>query len=343
MKILLYGLFTPDALEWCYARAFGALGHRIVPFDVTTEGRMPALRNRLVHRLTRNHFGARRWLSQALNAHLLAKVRREKPDLFLAFRGDFLMPETVRQVRASGCKIVVFNPDNPFPPAPSARPEHLLAAPEADLYLIWSAALAERLRAVGVKKAQFFPFGWDPTLHPCQPSGGSKAHEVVFIGNWDRKREVFLEEITRHFPLKIWGNRTWQIRTKRGSRLKACWQGEPVVGAAFSEVVAHSAVVLNVFRQQHAPGGVVMRTFEAPGAGGFLLSEGNDEVRALFPEGETGAYFTDVRDCVERLRYWLNHPADREALARRAHERVAGNFTYARLAAALLNLVKEVS
>ena len=336
MTILLYGQFGPDALEHAYVGALAALGHRVVPFDAAREGRLPFRRNRLVHRLTRHHFRLRHALSRAFNAHLLATVRREKPDLFLVFRGDFLMPETVRQAKVLGCKTVIFNPDNPFAPAPSARPEHLRAAPEADAYLIWSGALAARLRAIGVPNARFFPFGWDPKFHPYHPPDGPKTHDVVFIGNWDRRREVFLEEIARHFPLRIWGEKAWQTRTKRGSRLKTCWRGGPVVGAALANVVAQAAVVLNIFREQHQPGGVIMRTFEIPGAGGFLLSEGNDEVRALFAEGETGTYFTDVRDCVEKLRYWLAHPTERAALARRAHERVAGEFTYGRLAGKLL-------
>ena len=335
MTILLYGLFTPDALEHAYTRAFRALGHRVVPFDVASEGRMPLLRNRLLHRLTRNHFMPRRWLSRGFNAHLLATIQREKPDLLLAFRGDFLMPNTARRVRKTGCRFIVFNPDNPFPPAPSARPEHLRTAPEADAYLIWSAALAERLREGGVN-ARFFPFGWDPDFHPHHPPDGPKIHQVVFIGNWDLRREGFLEKIAGRFDLKIWGNNAWKTRTKRNSHLKSCWQGGPAVGAAFSDVVARSAVVLNLFRDQHAPGGVVMRTFEVPGAGGFLLSEANDGVRRLFPDGETGAYFTGTADCIEQIRYWLAHPTEREALARRAHERVATEFTYRRLASALL-------
>jgi hypothetical protein len=335
MTILVYGLFTPDALEHAYARAFRALGHRVVPFDVAREGRMPWLRNRLVHRLTRTHFGSRCRLSQEFNRHLLATVERERPTLLIAFRGDFLMPETARRVREIGCRLVIFNPDNPFPPAPSARPEHLRTAQATDLYLIWSTPLAERLVGRGVN-ARFFPFGWDPEFHPCHPPEGPKTHEVVFIGNWDRRREAFLEKIAGHFDLKIWGGCEWHTCTKRNSRLKTCWQGGPVVGAALSEAVAQSAIVLNLFRDQHALGGVVMRTFEVPGAGGFLLSEANDEARRLFPEGETGAYFTDAADCVEKIRHWLAYPAERAALARRCARRVADEFTYERLAGALL-------
>lgn len=335
MTLLLYGLFGPDALEHCYARAFRKRGHRVVAFDVAREPGLSLLRNRFAHRLTRDHLGARRILSRGFNAGLLATVARERPALLLAFRGDFLLPETARRVRELGCSLVVFNPDSPFSPAPSARPEHRPTAREADAYLIWSEALAERLRREGVN-ARFFPFGWDPAFHPHRPPDGPKTQAVAFIGNWDERREALLEAVAGHVDLKIWGNDGWKTRTRRGSPLNACWQGGPAVGAAFSEVVARSAVVLNLFRQQHAPGGVVMRTFEVPGAGGFLLSEANDEVRTLFPENETGAYFTDAADCLAKIRYWLAHPAERAALARRAHERVATDFTYDRLAATLL-------
>ncbi|MBC7890573.1 MAG: glycosyltransferase family 1 protein [Sphingobacteriaceae bacterium] len=160
---------------------------------------------------------------------------------------------------------------------------------------------------------------------------------MVFIGNWDHEREVFLEKIAAVFPLKIWGDARWKNDTPRKSALRSCWQGEALTGEAMARVLAQSAVVLNLFRRQHRAGGVVMRTFEVPGAGGFLLSETNDEVRRLFPENETGAYFRDADECLLQLRHWLDHPTERRALAQRAHERVVGRFTYTHLAETLLS------
>lgn len=335
MTILLYGKFDPAALENSYQRAFEALGHRVLHFDVDQERGLFSRKIRVLQRLIRHLLPARRWLSRGLNAGLLARIRTGKPDLLLAFRGDFLMPETLRKARRLDVKIVIFNPDNPFPGHPSARPEHLWAARVADAYLIWSEALASRLRESGVKTAHFFPFGWDPDLHPHQPEVG-QLDEVAFIGNWDRERELVLEKIAAVFPLRLWGDARWKNRTSRTSVLRACWQGGPVTGQAMARAQAQSAVVLNLFRRQHRAGGVVMRTFEVPGAGGFLLSEANDEVRRLFPDGETGAYFRDADECLLQLRYWFDRPAERRALAQRAHQRVAGRFTYPQLAEILL-------
>ncbi len=335
MTILLYGKFDPAALENSYQRAFEVLGHRVLRFDVDQENGLVGRKNRVLQRLIRQVLPARRWLSRGLNAGLLARIRAEKPDLLLVFRGDFLMPKTVQIVREMGVKIVIFNPDNPFTGHPSARPEHRRAAREADAYLIWSEALASRLRENGVKAAHFFPFGWDPILHPHQPEV-SPLHEVVFIGNWDRDRAVFLEKIAAVFPLKIWGDARWQRRTRPGSALRNCWQGGPLTGEAMTQVMSQSAVVLNLFRRQHRAGGIVMRTFEVPGAGGFLLSESNDDVQRLFPENETGAYFRDADECLLQLRHWLDHPAERRALARRAQQRVAGHFAYPHLTEILL-------
>ncbi|MBC7890660.1 MAG: hypothetical protein H7Y12_00480, partial [Sphingobacteriaceae bacterium] len=159
MTILLYGKFDLAALENSYQRAFEALGHQVLCFDVDKEKGLIGRKNRILQRLIRYALPARRWLSWGLNAGLLTRIRTEKPALMLVFRGDFLMFETVQTVREMGVKTVVFNPDNPFPGHPSARPEHLRAAREADAYLIWSEALANQLREKGVKASHFFPFG----------------------------------------------------------------------------------------------------------------------------------------------------------------------------------------
>lgn len=333
MRVLLAGDFRWDRLAASYRRAFGQLGHEVVPFDTVEEARRLAgwLRNRYGHRLTRRSLAARRHGSTAYNAALRQRVEETRPALVLAFNGDYIMPETIRAIRREGASYLTFHADNPFPPHYNNRPETLTAARECDRYLVWSRLVAEQLREVGVN-ADFLAFGWDPEVFPFQAFPSRQPHDVTFIGGWDREREAFLEEVAKHFPLRIWGPAYWGTRTRKGSRVRDCWQGGSATGHEAAAILARSKINLNILRGQHYTNGradgVIMRTFEAPGAGAFLLSTRSGGATELFPEGEGAGYFDDVEECLSRIEHYLSSAEERRRIAEEGHRIVDAGHHY---------------
>ena len=57
------------------------------------------------------------------------------------------------------------------------------------------------------------------------------------------------------------------------------------------------------------------RTFEVPGAGGFLLSEENPNLAKYFRIGEELVTYRDNRDLAQKIRYYLDQPEERDATA----------------------------
>lgn len=70
------------------------------------------------------------------------------------------------------------------------------------------------------------------------------------------------------------------------------------------------------------------RTFEVPGAGGFLLSEENPNLAKYFRIGEELVTYRDNRDLAQKIRYYLDHPDERDAIAWASHERVKREHLY---------------
>ncbi len=63
------------------------------------------------------------------------------------------------------------------------------------------------------------------------------------------------------------------------------------------------------------------RNFEVPACGTFELTEDADDLRDYYKLGEEIVVYKDEKDLVEKIRYYLAHPGEREEIARRGYER----------------------
>jgi spore maturation protein CgeB len=71
-----------------------------------------------------------------------------------------------------------------------------------------------------------------------------------------------------------------------------------------------------------------LRVWDVPAAGGFLLTDDQEDVRASFQAGEEVAIYRDAAEAAELARYYLARPERRQAMARRAFLRVEQAHRY---------------
>lgn len=333
-RICLAANFESTQLGGSWERALQAVGADVVRFDVSAErARLGWLvRNRVAHRLTINSYALRRVTTRAFNRALYDRVVSASADVVILHNGEFVFSDTLARIKRIGVKVVVFHADNPFPPHYNNRPETLAVARETDMYLTWSERLVGKLAFEGVPDVRFLPFAWDSAVFPYDVPPATPWEGVLFVGNWDQRREQFLDRLASQFPLRIYGSGYWGSRTKSRSLARQCWMGRPVTGADAAQAIRGSAICLNILRDQHyidgKAAGVLMRHFEVPGAGGFLLSTRSVEACRLFPEGEMADYFDDVEEALQKTALYMNNPVLRRAVARRGHDRVAAADTY---------------
>ena len=73
---------------------------------------------------------------------------------------------------------------------------------------------------------------------------------------------------------------------------------------------------------------VNQRVFDCPAAGGFLLTDTQDDLAELFdPESEVAAY-SSLDELEDKTAYYLKHPEQRIAITRRAQKRIAAHHTH---------------
>ena len=89
------------------------------------------------------------------------------------------------------------------------------------------------------------------------------------------------------------------------------------------------------------PTAVNQRVFDCPAAGGFLLTDAQPSLGDLFDVETELASYNSADDCVQRLRWYRQHPSARREIARRARERILAEHTYARRLTRLLTLLRD--
>lgn len=87
---------------------------------------------------------------------------------------------------------------------------------------------------------------------------------------------------------------------------------------------------------------VKARTFEVPGAGGFLLTEESQSLAQYFSIGTEMITYHDDDEIAEKIRYFLNHPDERDVIARAGHQRVRRDHLYEARFAPILELALKI-
>jgi spore maturation protein CgeB len=72
------------------------------------------------------------------------------------------------------------------------------------------------------------------------------------------------------------------------------------------------------------------RNFEVPGCGGFLLTSSADDLEAYYDLDKEIVCFEGITDLTEKIKYYLAHKDEREAIAQRGYERTLRDHTYER-------------
>ena len=151
-----------------------------------------------------------------------------------------------------------------------------------------------------------------------------------------------------------YGNRRAQVKemARRGIDVTCFghgWERGPVASHDVDWIYRSSRVSLNFADSGLQLSGIGLarsrqvkaRTFEVPGAGGFLLTEESDSLAEYFRVGAEMITYRDNDELAEKIRYFLNHSDERDAIARAGHQRVRREHLYeARFAPILERAVK---
>lgn len=298
----------PSFEETNFRSALDGMGHEVTAFDF----------------LAREHAVGR----EAMNAELLSIAERSEPDVafFFLFKEE-VAASTIEAIQAP---TVNWFADDHWRFDDFTR--HF--APSFDWSVTTDAESLPKYRALGYDRVILSQ--WACNRYSYDRVTDELAHNVTFIGQPHGGREKLVSSLQEAgYPVECWGYG---------------WPNGRVDHDEMVRIFASSAINLNLsnsstmsWTPRMRVGAVVRgrrpwspkrrsqikgRTFEVPGSGGFLLTEHVPHLGEYFDIGREIATFDSDRDLTKQVRYWLEHPEERAAVADAGYRRVRAEHTY---------------
>lgn len=265
-----------------------------------------------------------RFGQKAMNERFLALVKREQPDyIFLWIIYDELYLETLLKVKelAPATKIINFFGDDDILFTSSSRYYALFC----DYGLIFHSAFVPAYKREGIRNV--FPFSGVNT-NTFRSLGVKKKYDVTFIGTPKRDRTDFIRHlVTQGIVVRIFGA-GWEAHPE----LLACYGGK-LTHEEYVRVLNQSKINLSFSKNYEGVPSYKGRVAEIAACRSFALSEHFDGYGHILADGKEIAMFRDKDDLLKKVRYYLRHEKEREAIAQRAYRKVVRKFAHEKVLA----------
>ena len=154
-----------------------------------------------------------------------------------------------------------------------------------------------------------------------EPEGFFYEHHVIKPWITTIERMDLLEAIAAKYRVDLFSH------TKDFSASGLCNHGAVDYVREMPLVFKQSKINLNI-TMRSIKSGIPLRAFDIMGAGGFLLSDHRVGFMEYFVPGEDFVYYENKEDLLIKIDYYLTHDAERMAIARNGHDKVAAGHTY---------------
>jgi len=319
-------------------RALRQLGHAVKAIDPDAFfpfGQSTAVR--FIRRLARSCF------VREYNNEILKYARIMQPHFTLVYKGSGVLSQSVTSLRGLGAPVFLIYPDVSLHSHDRLIPR---CVPLYDWVFTTKSFGPHDLQThFGINCTEFLPHGFDPSIHRPLALGNRTKElfgcDVSFIGNWSPKKERILTYLAEQLPdihLRVWGP-NW---TRVGHQiLSQRIEGSEILGDVYPLAIQCSSINLAILHEKVAGASsgdrTTSRTFHIPGSGGFMLHERTDEVRSFFQENEEMACFGSPAELVDKVRYYLECPAEREQIRLAGHRRARADHSLEKRAERIIN------
>lgn len=274
----------------------------------------------------------------AFQRAILASAKTHSPDVFLTIKGIGIRKATLDALRQRGTTLVNYYPDRD------------IGGEEAQLYDLFVTTKSFHLdilrNLVPSQRFAFLHHGYDVEIHRPVDRSVNEPVDVLYVGNaspYKARLMIALTELMPQTSIRVIGH-NWH-KFAKGTPLERFIIGSAEQGDYYAAEIANSKITLAFHMGPKTESGcqdlVSTRTFEIPACGGFMLHIDNEEVRSLYDVGSEIDVFSSAQDMAGKVRYWLDNPEHRAAVAARGHSRAVPAYSYFERGRNLASLIEE--
>ena len=281
---------------------------------------------------------------QQLNGAIVEQAATFLPEIILIGKGMWFTPAALEAAKkVSGAMLVNWATDDPFNLADNSR-ELLKSIPLYDLYVCTKKGIMSDVRRAGCANVAYLRFGYKPEVHfPQAPATDEErarfACDVMFVGGCDEHRSAYFEALIRAMPgvkLHLYGAYWERVRALRP------YAKGFAIGGDYRLAVGGAKIAVNLVRRANRDDHV-MRTFEVPACGGFMLTERSSTHEELFIEDNEAVFFDSPDELAAKVRAYLGRDEDRAKIAAAGHRKITqGRHTYGDRLAEIVRTVQSL-
>ena len=341
MKILLVGPKWIGGWLEGVERGIQMLGHEVQTFAYTTPNAPSVSQNKLLmgsyvpsvlHPLlspVAKGIGSQ-W-EERMNRRLIEVSAGYKADLVFILKGELLQADTLKALKVSGKRVVSWWVDDPilyfqnydYPQV--ADQLHLI-----DAFFIYDYGGFDELKRYGVSNPVYLPCACDPNIyHPREvpPMEWERFKcDIGFIANYYPERGKLVKQM-QGLNVAVWGS-GWRRAPEFNVFPSGTLRGKRLSGPDVATVYNAAYICPNVHHSQSRAGGLNMRTYEIPAAGGFEMTDYIPGMEDQFEIGSEMIVYRSPEHFRELVEFYLKHPEERGEIVRRGRERVMRDHTY---------------
>lgn len=329
MKIMLVGEWTQPMYEKAIAKSMRALGHQVI--EVSWRGYFANIFGRF-----ETKYGLYGPLSLAFNYRLATVTKRENPDVVLLWRATQLRKTTLARLRKLGVKTLAsYNHDDFSGPefgAPAPSHHHRLwrlfleCAPEFDIHFVKRQSNIDHLKMLGARCATIMPMWFDPDIHKSvEFAFGERERfetDVAFVGHYepDGREKSVCALVNAGIDFKLWGGKYW-TKSVLGDSYERLEPIVAAIGEDYAKALCGAKICL-AFLSKLNRDTYTRRCFEIPACGRLMLAERTLDLQSMFKEDEEACFFSSDEELLQKVRWLLAHPEQRERIAEAGRRRV---------------------
>lgn len=185
----------------------------------------------------------------------------------------------------------------------------------------------------------YIKHAYDPAVHHLPSPQAARDVDVFMVGTGFPERQRLLDSVSWDgIDLHLYGN--WMYM-QSDSPLQRLVRGQMLENSKTAEMYRRSKIALNIFRTVQWPDSepkfiepskaksISPRCYEALACGAMLLTDWREELDT-WPK-DAYVVWGDAQDLEDKMRYYLAHDAERQAIADKGHQFVQGE-TFAKRA-----------